>query len=346
MSESKHIKYIQRCLQLARKGEAAVHPNPMVGCVIVHEDQIIGEGYHKAFGKPHAEVEAIRAVSDQELLKECTLYVNLEPCAHHGKTPPCADLIISMGIPRVVVSNVDPHVKVAGQGIERMRTAGIDVTTGIGEEDGAALNNGFFTFHQLKRPYVLLKWAETSDGFIGRLPEDVNPSRNISNDQSNRFVHELRACAGAILVGTNTAKVDNPSLTTRLVDGRNPLRVVIDTKAAIPHTHRVFNKDADTLVIGPTREDISTTFKNIDNSPTFWNDVLDELYQRKITKLLVEGGRNVLQQLIDLGLWDEIIVIQSDVIWKNGVVSPPLPTITSNRTYSLGSDTVHHYLKP
>ncbi|MFT5512783.1 MAG: diaminohydroxyphosphoribosylaminopyrimidine deaminase, partial [Bacteroidia bacterium] len=215
LPEEKDIKFMQRCIELASNAKAHVHPNPMVGCVIVCDNKIIGEGYHKNYGNAHAEVKAIASVQDKNKLTLSTLYVNLEPCAHHGKTPPCTDLIIQHKIPHVVISNVDPHEKVAGKGIQKLIDAGVTVTKNVCTEEGASLNRSFFTYHKEKRPYIILKWAETADGFIGLTSETTNQKNAISNDLANRYVHQLRAESGAIFVGTNTAIVDNPSLTTR-----------------------------------------------------------------------------------------------------------------------------------
>jgi len=342
LSESNDLIYIKRCFELALKGNAGVAPNPMVGCVIVHNHQIIGEGYHKAYGDHHAEVMAINSVTEDALLPESTVYVNLEPCAHYGKTPPCADLIISRKIKKVVISNTDPHEKVAGKGIEKMVASGIEVVSGVLEKEGHELNKQFFTFHQKKRPYIVLKWAETSDGFMGRFSDDAS-SKQISNALSNRFVHELRAQSGAILIGTNTAVQDNPSLTTRLVDGKNPLRVVLDSKARIPESHTVFTDGNETIIIGPSRPNSRVEYIDIPNDAQYWPSVMRTLYQRNILQVLVEGGRRIHEQLIDQGLWDEAIVITSDAKWENGVRSPILNN-TKLRSFTLDNDTITHYL--
>ncbi len=332
---------MNRCFELAQLGRSTAHPNPMVGCVIVYDGKIIGEGYHTGFGKPHAEVEAIRSVNDKSLLQHSTLYVNLEPCAHHGKTPPCANLIIENKIPNVVISNVDPHEKVAGKGIKLLESAGIQVKTGVLSEKGSNLNKNFFTFHQKKRPYIVLKWAQTSDGYMGRSAGDSSMNKAISNDFSNQLVHELRANSDAILVGTNTAIVDNPALTTRLVPGRNPLRVAIDLRRRIPKSHKLYDGSASTLIIGPSQEAVSAEFANPPANADIWPFILETLFERNVVQLLVEGGNNVLTQLIEANLWDEAIIITGDQKWKNGIKAPILSITEATRTFSLSTDTIH-----
>ncbi|MDD4192591.1 MAG: bifunctional diaminohydroxyphosphoribosylaminopyrimidine deaminase/5-amino-6-(5-phosphoribosylamino)uracil reductase RibD, partial [Mangrovibacterium sp.] len=244
-------KYMYRCLELARLGMGEVAPNPMVGAVIVHEGTIIGEGYHREFGGPHAEVNAINAVKTRELLRSSTLYVSLEPCAHFGKTPPCSDLIVSCQIPRVVVGSADPFAAVAGRGIERMRGAGVRVETGILEKECMELNRRFFTFHQQKRPYVILKWAQTLDGFLDvdrSYPEMSGKPTWISNELSRRVVHRQRTEEAAILVGTNTVLKDNPSLTVREWSGRQPVRLVLDRQNRLPEGLQVKDGKAPTVI--------------------------------------------------------------------------------------------------
>lgn len=313
----------------------------MVGCVVVYNDQIIGEGYHAAYGQPHAEVVAINAVADKSLLSKSTLYVNLEPCAHFGKTPPCANLIIENNIPNVVISNIDIHKKVAGKGVQILQEAGINVITGVLISEGLALNKRFFTFHQKKRPYIILKWAETQDGFIGRKPGNTK-SKQISNALSNRFVHGLRAASGAILVGTNTAVHDNPSLTTRLVEGRNPLRVVLDSTGRIPTSHKLFTDGNKNLVIGKQRDLPNSEFIDV-SGDGYWPLILQALFERNIIQVLVEGGTKVHNQLLDQNLWDEIFVIQSNENWNEGIPAPKLTEAACNQ-FKLGSDTITQYM--
>jgi diaminohydroxyphosphoribosylaminopyrimidine deaminase / 5-amino-6-(5-phosphoribosylamino)uracil reductase len=334
---------MKRCFDLALKGRGATHPNPLVGSVIVHDDKIIGEGFHKAYGKAHAEVEAIQSVSDHSVLKNSTLYVNLEPCSHHGKTPPCADLIISKGIPTVVICNIDPHDKVAGSGIKKLEDYGIKVTTGVLKNEGQELNRSFFTFHTSKRPHIVLKWAQTSDGLMGRMEHQNNLSKAISNDTSNLYVHQLRAESGAILIGTNTAMQDNPSLTTRLVNGRNPLRVIVDLKAKIPNTHTLFTDGLPTLVIGPKRSNINVDYLEVNEETNIWPQLLEELYKRGVIQLLVEGGSHVLSQFIDYNNWDEIHVISSNVSWSEGISAPHVEHLQPESNFNLGKDLITIY---
>lgn len=333
--------YMRRCFQLARLGETKAHPNPMVGSVIVHNGQIIGEGYHTAFGKPHAEVEAIRSVKNQDLLSTSTLYVNLEPCSHYGKTPPCADLIIEHKIPEVVISNLDPHDKVAGQGVARLRNAGVHVITGVLEHEGATVNRAFFTYHSKRRPYILLKWAQTADGFIGRLPGDLS-SKQISGKLAARHTHKLRAQSGAILIGTNTAIEDNPSLTCRYWPGRNPLRIVFDRAGKIPASHHLFADGLPTVVIGPSRENLNAEFVQAPNGNAF-DVVLDLLFKKGITQLMVEGGAHVLNHLIEINMWDECHIIQSPRQWHNGVKAPKLSATMADEFF-LEQDRINIYL--
>lgn len=299
--------YMRRCIQLARCGEAGAAPNPMVGAVIVHEGRIIGEGYHRRCGGPHAEVNAIRSVREPELLCQSTIYVSLEPCAHHGKTPPCADLIIEKRIPRVVIGCQDPFAKVDGLGIRKLRDAGIEVKVGVLEKECIELNRRFMTFHQHRRPYVILKWAQSSDGFIAAA--DGKPVR-FSVPATTALVHRLRSQSDAILVGGRTAITDNPSLTVRHWHGTSPLRVVIDTHGTLPPVLALFSGEAETMVW------------------TNWNlaDLMDELFSRGVQQLLVEGGAEVHRRFIQDGLWDEIRVETSPVRLADGVKAPTLPS--------------------
>ncbi len=250
---------MKRCLELAQLGAGSVSPNPLVGCVIVHNNAIIGEGYHKKYGEPHAEVNAINAVKNTVMLAESTLYVSLEPCAHFGLTPPCSDLIIEMKIPHVIIGTIDPHAKVAGKGIEKMKKAGIEVQPGVMEKECREINKRFFTFHEKKRPFVILKWAETRDQFIDSLrsENDFGQPNWITGENSLLRVHQMRAVEDAILVGTNTALKDNPTLTVRHCEGRNPIRVVIDNQLRLPKTLHVFDGVEKTLVFNSLKNEES-----------------------------------------------------------------------------------------
>lgn len=306
--------YMARCIQLARNGEIYAAPNPMVGAVIVCNGRIIGEGYHACCGEPHAEVNAFRRVKDESLLARSTLYVSLEPCAHYGRTPPCAELIVRKGVRRVVVGCVDPFAKVQGRGIEIIRRAGIEVEVGVLERECRELNRRFFTAQTQRRPYITLKWAQTSNGIMG-VKDSAHPGRRllISNKQTSRRAHHLRATHSSILVGYNTALFDNPSLTTRLVDGPDPLRVVFDPRGVLPSDLRLFDGTVSTLVAGYVENPLLKGLPNVDflklgEEMNPYRQILAELHSRNIQSLLVEGGRAVLQSFIDLNLFDEIHV--------------------------------------
>ena len=300
---------MQRCIQLARCGEAGAPPNPLVGAVLVCQGRIIGEGYHRRCGGPHAEVNAIRSVRDQSLLRQSTLYVSLEPCAHYGKTPPCADLIIEKGIPRVVVGCVDPFAKVCGMGLRKLREAGVAVVEGLLEEECRRLNRRFFTFHEKGRPWVTLKWAQSQDGFIDRPRWADEPPAQFSTPFTQALVHRLRARSQAILVGTRTALMDNPSLTNRLWPGGQPLRLVIDRQGVLPPTLRLFDDAAPTHVY--TTGDLA--------------EILSDLHRRGIQSLLVEGGARLLSSFLEEGLWDEARVETAPICLGRGVAAPSLP---------------------
>ena len=321
---TKDEKYIARCIQLAKNGLCNAAPNPMVGAVIVHNDTIIGEGYHIRCGEAHAEVNAVRSVKDKSLLKESTIYVSLEPCSHHGKTPPCADLIINRGIPRVVVGCQDPFSLVAGRGIAKLREAGIEVKVGVLEEECRQLIRRFVTFNTLRRPFITLKWAESADGFIDLHRTEGHPYI-FSSPLSSMLVHKRRAEHSAILVGRRTALLDNPSLTTRNWYGKNPVRMVIDKDLTLPKHLALFDGSVRTLVFTqredtsnrPNVEHIRLDFK-IDILP----QIMEVLYKEKLQSLMVEGGSILLQSFIDAECWDEAYIEQSDAHLKDGVKAP------------------------
>lgn len=320
--------YMMRCIELALLAKGEVAPNPMVGAVVVHRDRIIGEGYHRQYGGPHAEVHAIEAVKNKELLRESTIYVSLEPCAHFGKTPPCADLIISSGIPHVVVGSVDPFAEVAGKGIEKMLKAGIKVDVGVLNRECLNLNRRFFTFHKRKRPYVILKWAQTLDGFldIDRSHPEFGQPTWISNELARRMVHKQRTEEAAILIGTNTAWKDNPSLTVREWSGKQPLRLVLDRKNCLPANLHLKDGTVHTVVF--TRDQIPPT-ENLDYVQLDFNrnivpQILQWLYEQNLTSVVVEGGRQLLQSFIDQELWDEAHVYIGHTWFGSGVAAPRL----------------------
>lgn len=323
-----HETYIQRCLQLAKNGIGTTRPNPSVGAVIVHENKIIGEGFTSPHGGPHAEVNAINSVQNQELLKEATIYVTLEPCSHHGKTPPCADLIIEKGIPNIVIGSVDTNSLVAGKGIERLKKAGRNVIVGVCEEACKEHHKRFFTVQNKKRPYIILKWAETKDGFIAPLTKDEQKPVWISNAYSQQLVHKWRSEEHAILVGTNTVIADNPSLTVRSWSGNNPVRIVIDKNLRIPSEATVLNGEVKTIVlvdreIRETRNEKQEVFyEEIDFSSRVAEQICDVLHKHQIQSVIIEGGAQTLQTFIEANLWDEAKVFIGDVNFGAGVKRP------------------------
>lgn len=338
-------KYIHRCIELASNGLCNAAPNPMVGAVIVHNGKIIGEGYHARCGEGHAEVNAIRSVKDESLLKESTIYVSLEPCSHYGKTPPCADLIISKGIPRVVVGCIDPFSQVSGRGIQKLRDAGIDVTVGVLEDECKNLIRRFVTFNTRKRPYITLKWAESADGFIDINRENGSPVV-MSTPITSMYVHKQRAEHKAILVGRKTALLDNPSLTTRNWYGANPLRLVIDRTLSLPSNLRLFDHTTPTLVFTEREKTAEENLEYItlDFSKDILPQILTVLYERKIQSLLVEGGTTLLQSFIDTELWDEIFVEHSAKVLGEGVKSPVIHKGTVKETEMRDGVCVSHYI--
>lgn len=321
---STHEIFMQRCLDLALLGMGDVAPNPMVGCVIVHDGIIIGEGYHQKFGQPHAEVNAIRSVKNPELLAQSTIYVSLEPCSHFGKTPPCSDLIIENRIPKVVIGTIDPFAKVAGKGIERMKNAGISVEVGLLENECRELNRRFFTFHEKKRPYILLKWAQTLDGFIDTDRTETQHPTWITNALSKRLVHKQRSEESAILIGTNTAEFDNPALTVREWTGNQPIRMVIDRTGRLNSGLHIFDQNAPTWVFSGIehREANNLKFVPLDFDRNILPQMLSELYNRDVLSVIVEGGNVLLNSFLDAGLWDEAFVYTGNQFFGKGVEAP------------------------
>jgi len=306
-------KYMHRCLQLAKNGLGRVAPNPMVGSVIVHNGKIIGEGYHQKFGENHAEVNAIQSVKNRELLKESTIFVSLEPCSHQGKTPPCADLIVAHKIPKVVIAMRDPNPKVSGRGIDKLREAGIAVTEGICEKEAAFLNRRFITHQNKNRPYIILKWAQSEDGFMDRIRSE-NSERKInwiSHPATKKLVHQWRSEEQAILVGRNTIANDNPKLDTREVDGSSPLRVVLSLSGNLPANSRVITDGNPTLIFNQTIGKVEGAAKWIKLDDDFLSGVMAHLSERGISSVLVEGGSQTLHSFLNANLWDEARIIQS-----------------------------------
>ena len=343
---ARDLLYMQRCLQLARCGAGSTSPNPMVGAVIVCDDRIIGEGYHIRAGEPHAEVNAVDSVAecDRHLLERSTIYVSLEPCSHYGKTPPCCDLIIARRIARVVIATTDFNVQVNGGGIARMREAGVEVVVGLLEDESRRLNGAFFAYHQQRRPFVTLKWAQTADGFIDRL-RGGGQALSISNGVSRVAVHKLRSMHDAILVGTRTALLDNPSLDVRHWAGRAPLRLVIDRDNTLPATLRLFDGSHPTVLFTARRDD-GRLGKNIeqivfDFSRDIIPQILDFLHSRKLNSLLVEGGAVLLQSFIDAGMWDRARVeVNPSLFVGEGVEAPAFPASHPVREEQCGGNKV------
>ena len=339
-------KYMRRCIQLARNGAMGAAPNPMVGAVIVCDGKIIGEGYHRRCGQAHAEVNAIRSGRNPELLTRSTIYVSLEPCSHYGKTPPCADLIIEKRIPRVVVGCIDPFARVSGRGIQKLRDAGVDVTVGVLEDDCLSLNRRFITFHSEKRPYIVLKWAQSADGFIDKVREGGHPVV-LSSPETQMLAHKHRAECKAILVGRRTALLDNPSLTVRSWHGDNPLRLVIDRSLTLPPGLHLFDGSTPTVIF--TEMDSASQHPGVEHVRLdFTQDILPQimrcLHERNIQSLLVEGGSRLLQSFIDAKLWDEVHVERVSLRLEDGVPAPTMPpNVCFQVEKRFGSDYLHFY---
>ena len=316
---------MKRAIELAYKGKLNVSPNPRVGAVIVHDNKIIGEGFHQKYGEPHAEVNAIKAVVDKSQLADSTIFINLEPCAHYGKTPPCVHLIIKSGFKRVVIANRDPFDQVDGRGIEKLKNANIELELNCLTQKGRELNQRFFTFHEKKRPFIILKWAQTLDGFIGK---DKNDQSNawITNSVSKQLVHQWRAEEDAILVGKNTVLKDNPALTCREVEGKNPTRFVIDEQLELATTLHVFNNEASTFILNYKKS--KTEGSNHYIKADFRNNLFDPLFktcfENDIQSIIIEGGANILNQFISANLWDESRVFIGNKEFKNGILAPKL----------------------
>ena len=336
-------KYMNRCLQLAKLGAGNVAPNPMVGAVLVHENKVIGEGYHEKCGEAHAEVNCVNSVCDdnKKFIEKSTMYVSLEPCSHFGKTPPCSNLIIQQKIKKVVVGCRDIHEKVDGKGIERLRKASVEVITGVLENESKELNKRFFTFHQKKRPYVILKWAQSANGKIGSESERVL----ISNDYTNRIVHKWRSEEAAILVGKNTVLKDDPSLTTRLWKGENPVRIVIDPNLDLPSSLKIFNGEAKTFVFNIRKNSSSENIEHIKlNKKKFLEEMLSSLYEKDIQSVLVEGGAKTLQAFIDHNLWDEArLITNREMIIGEGIQAPEMKNFNFLNEEHYFADTISYF---
>jgi len=346
-----HEKYIKRCIQLAQNGLGTTYPNPMVGSVLVYKDKIIGEGWHRKAGEPHAEIIAINSVENKSLLKKATIYVSLEPCSHYGKTPPCSDFIVASGIKKVVIGTMDPFAKVAGRGIKKLFESGCEVSLGFLEAECKELNKRFFLFHQHKRPYIILKWAQSEDGFIAPLPAKINSKREpvwITNKYSRQLVHKWRSEEQAILVGTNTAVADNPKLNTRLWDGPNPVRIVIDQHLRIMKDSALFDGSIKTILIcGNTTKNINAiqlrqsdcdfiAIETKDFEKKIALQICQILYQNELQSVIIEGGSTTIQTFIDAGLWDEARVFSGKIQFKNGLEAPKLKGILKSEEMIAG----------
>ncbi len=335
---------MQRCIELARNARGSASPNPLVGCVIVHEHKIIGEGWHHRAGEAHAEVNAIRSVKDQSLLKNATLYVNLEPCAHYGKTPPCADLIIASQILRVVIANQDPHTAVAGKGIKRMENAGIEVIKNVLNPEARILNQSFFCYHELKRPYVILKWAESRDGFLDKIRNGKQVGPNwITQSETQSLVHKWRAESDAIMIGGNTLRNDNPSLNVRAFFGKNPRPVVVVSRNNFGHDAKLTG-DQNTLILSkkPGLTDLKAeviTFEESNFKAANW---LAALASRNLQSVLVEGGATLLSSFLKSGLWDEARVLIGEKKFGIGLKAPSIELPPAN-IHRFGKDKLKIY---
>jgi len=336
--------YMRRALELARLGSGYTSPNPMVGCVVVHEGRIIGEGWHRAYGGPHAEVNAIASVEDKSLLAKSKVYVTLEPCSHFGKTPPCVDLLISSGVRDVVICNTDPNPLVAGRGIKKLFDAGAQVRVGVLEHEGLELNKRFFTFHTLKRPYILLKWAESADCFISG---PNNEQVQISGALSRRLVHKWRSEEQAIMVGSHTAAYDNPRLDTRFWAGRSPLRVVIDRKLQLPGHLHLFDKSQPTVVYTyQMQEQVHENLRyvQLQEQEPLLPQIMQDLHQHQVISLLVEGGTYLLKSLLKENLWDEALYFKSRTRHLGaGTHAPVMAQGRLLEVQPFGSDHLFHY---
>ena len=341
--------YMQRCIELARKGAGSVAPNPMVGAVLVHDEVIIGEGWHKQYGEAHAEVNCIASViptkegSADDRIQRSTLYVSLEPCAHFGKTPPCSDLIIKHKIPKVVIGCRDPFKEVDGKGIEKLKAAGVEVVIDVLKDECIDLNKRFFTFHQKKRPYIILKWAQTRNGIIAASTDE---RLLISNEMTNRLVHQWRSEEAAILVGKNTAALDDPQLTNRYWPGKQPLRLVLDKELEIPTSLKLFNAEAPTIIFNTKHhnDEGQPRYYQITNDVSVVQQMIHALYQLNIQSVIVEGGAQLLQSFINEELWDEgRVITNQQLVVADGLAAPQLSKAVQMSEQIIGSDGIVYY---
>ena len=344
---SQDEKFMERCFRLALLGRGYNSPNPMVGAVVVHNGKIIGEGYHRQYGQAHAEVNAINSVKDKSLLKESIIYVNLEPCCHYGKTPPCAELLVKSQIKKCVISNVDSNPKVHGGGIRILEQAGIEVVSGVLEEEGRFLNRRFFCLQEDKRPFVILKYAQSTDGFmdVERQQNGVKKNYWITNDVLKVFVHKQRCREDAVLVGYNTVVNDNPSLTSRYHAGRNPVRVVFDGDLSLNAESNIFNKESKTIIFNrkenKTKDNLE--YIKIEDNQSKEVQILNKLYERGISSLIVEGGKKTLEAFISQNLWNEAYILSGNALFGKGKKSPVISAELKKSTISAGDNRVDYF---
>jgi len=343
-----HQIYMQRCLDLASRAAGYTAPNPMVGAVVVCSGRIAGEGYHSQYGEPHAEVNAIRSVRDTDLLKHSTLYVNLEPCSHHGKQPPCSDFIIASGIPHVVTGSHDPNPKVSGRGIAMLRNAGVEVTEHVLERECDDINRRFMTFHRKQRPYILLKWAQTADGYIDieRDMTEIGRPTPVTGWYEQTLTHKQRSHEHAIMVGTNTAIADNPFLSVRRWNGHQPLRITLDRQLRLPPSLHIFDGSQHTFVF-TEKERHDTEFISYITVPfdeQLTHRIANELYCRKIISVLIEGGTILLQSFIDCGLWDEVQIFSANKMFGNGIKAPVISKFKSSKVQKFKDSVIFEYI--
>ena len=341
----KHNLYMDRCLQLAELGRGKVAPNPMVGAVVVFDDMIIGEGFHQNFGGAHAEVNAINSVKDKSLLKSATIYVNLEPCSHYGKTPPCSDLIIQNEIPRVVIGCQDSYSEVSGKGIAKLRNANCEIVVGVLEKECRNLNKRFFTFHDKQRPYIILKWAQTQDRFMDKTRNEGDKGVNwITHQETKILVHQWRSEEQAIMVGTNTVINDNPELTVREVAGNSPIRIILDRQCKLDTSLKVFNDRAKTIVFNTEKSTIQNNVEYIKVAfeSILLQSIMEELHRRDIQSVIVEGGKQLLESFIKDDFWDEARILIGDKKYTEGLKAPTI-LHSPIHEFTVGSDQVKLY---
>lgn len=343
MMELSDEQYMHRAIMLAEQGGVAVAPNPKVGAVIVHNHQIIGEGFHTKYGAPHAEVEAVNRVKDQSLLAESTIYVTLEPCSHFGKTPPCCDLLIHHRFKKVVIGVTDPNPSVNGSGIQRLRNAGIEVVIGLLARECRFMNRRFLISQEKKRPYIILKWAESQDGFIDVKRENsLRIVHRISGEESHRLVHEWRSEEQGILVGWKTILNDNPQLNVRLTEGPNPIRIILDANLNAPSDSKVFSEDQETIILNKIRNSLRQNLHYIQQKDLTFANIFQVLNDFNIISVLVEGGRETLQRFIDENVWDEIRRFKGEIYLNEGVKAPEIK-FNSNLSLTIKEDQLDIY---